>query len=69
VELDLEAVKACGLAPDGPLPGVLIGNPVTLRSINELLLAPHGLGISPAPHGNKLLISKWSITNERASVI
>ena len=30
IDLDADAVEACGLTPDGPLPGVLVGGPVTL---------------------------------------
>jgi AhpC/TSA family len=58
VELDAAAVKASGLTPDGPLPGAVFGEPITLRSIVELLLAPHGLGVAPSPDGKKLLITK-----------
>jgi hypothetical protein len=66
-ELDVEAIKACGLTPEAPLPGVLCGVNVTLRSIDELLLAPHGLGVIPAADGKKLLITKRSPTKEAAS--
>jgi hypothetical protein len=62
VELDAEAIKASGLTPDGPLPGVVFGEPITLRSIVELLLAPHGLGVVPSTDGKNLLI-----TGQRAS--
>ena len=58
VRVDEAALKACGLAPGEPLPGVLVGYPVTLRSIEDLFLAPHGLGIVPAADGKKLLITK-----------
>jgi hypothetical protein len=58
VSLDTEAVRASGLTPDGPLPGVLIGNPVTLRSVVEVLLEPHGLGVVPAADGKTLLITR-----------
>jgi len=67
VELDADAVKACGLTPDAPLPGVLIGVNVTLRSIDELLLAPHGLGVVPSADGKKLLITKRPETKEPES--
>ena len=67
VELDANAVKASGLTPDGPLPGVLVGGPVTLRSIDELLLAPHGLGVAPSADGKKLLITKRPETKEPES--
>ena len=69
VELDADAVKACGLTPDGPLPGVLIGVNVTLRSIEELLLAPHGLGVVPSADGKKLLITKRTGTKEAESYL
>jgi hypothetical protein len=58
VALDADAVKAAGLEADGPLPGVVIGSSITLRSIEELLLAPHGLGVVPSPDGKTLLITK-----------
>lgn len=58
VALDAEAVKAAGLDADQPLPGVVIGSSITLRSIEELLLAPHGLGVVPSPDGKTLLITK-----------
>ena len=67
VELDADAVKACGLTPDGPLPGVLVGDNVTLRSIDELLLAPHGLGVAPSADGKKLLITKRPAAKEEES--
>ena len=57
VELDTNAVQSCGLTPDGPLPGVVIGIPITLRTIEELLLAPHGLGIVPSADEKQLLIT------------
>jgi hypothetical protein len=58
VALDADAVKAAGLEADQPLPGVVIGSSITLRSIEELLLAPHGLGVVPSPDGKTLLITK-----------
>jgi hypothetical protein len=58
VELDGEAVRASGLTPEGPLPGLVFGGPITLRSIVELLLAPHGLGVAPSPDGKKLLLTR-----------
>jgi hypothetical protein len=67
VELDAEAVQASGLTPDGPLPGMVFGEPVTLRSIVALLLAPHGLGVAPSPDGKKLLITRWSAPAEAES--
>jgi len=62
LDVDADAVKACGLTSDGPLPGALFGREVTLRSVEELLLAPHGLGVEPAADGNKLVITKRSAT-------
>jgi hypothetical protein len=62
VDVDADAVKACGLTSDGPLPGALFGVEITLRSVEELLLAPHGLGVEPAADGNKLVITKRSGT-------
>ena len=53
--LDADAIKASGLTVDGPLPGVVVGSPLTLRSIEELLLAPHGLGFVPS--GQELRIT------------
>ncbi len=67
IELDTEALKACGLNPQGPLPGVVVGVGMTMRSIEELLLAPHGLGIVPSPDGKKLLITKRTSTKEAES--
>jgi hypothetical protein len=56
VELDAAALKASGLTPDGPLPGAVFGG-VSLRSLDELLLAPHGLGVVAAADEKKLLIT------------
>jgi hypothetical protein len=67
ISIDAEAVKASGLAPDKPLPGVIIGSPLTLRSIDELLLAPHGLGFVPSSDGKLLLITKRPATKEPLS--
>ena len=58
LDLDKDAVKASGLDADAPLAGVLIGTNVTLKSIEEVLLAPHGLGFEPSTDGKKLLITK-----------
>lgn len=57
VEVDAEALKACGLTPESKLPLVMGGGEVSLRSIEELVLAPHGLGVVPAADGKKLLIA------------
>jgi hypothetical protein len=63
--LDANASKECGLTPDGPLPSVVFGSMgVTLRSIEDLVLAPHGLGIEPSADGKKLLITKRSAKKE-----
>jgi len=67
VAVDADAVKACGLTPDGPLPGVVIGHHVTLRSVEELLLAPHGVGVESSADGNKLIITKRSRTKAAES--
>jgi hypothetical protein len=67
ISIDAEAVKASGLAPEKPLPGVIIGNSLTLRSIDELLLAPHGLGFVPSSEGKVLLITKRRQTKEPLS--
>lgn len=48
ITLDADALKICGLAADGALPGFVEGSPITLRSLEELLLAPHGLGFVPS---------------------
>ena len=69
VDLDLEAVKACGLTAEGPLPGALFGVNVTLRSIDETLLAPHGLGVMPSADGKKLLITKRPQSKEAPSYL
>jgi hypothetical protein len=58
VGIDADAVQAAGLGTNAPLPGVVIGNPVTLRSIDELLLAPHGLGVAPSANGQSLQITR-----------
>ncbi len=58
IGIDAAAVKASGLAADQPLPGVLVGSSITLRSIDELLLAPHGLGFVPSGDGKMLMIAK-----------
>src|SRR5262249_61373723 len=69
VELDAKAVEASGLTPDGPLPGVVIGGPITLRSLDELLLAPHGLGVAPSKDEKKLLITKRPATTDGKSYL
>ncbi len=58
VELDAAALMASGWAADQPLPGVVIGEPITLRSLDELLLAPLGLGIGPSQDDKRLLITR-----------
>jgi thiol-disulfide isomerase/thioredoxin len=68
VELDPDAVKAAGLTPDTPLPGLLIGWSVSLRSIDELLLAPHGLGVVPSADNKALRISKRAADNSEPSL-
>jgi hypothetical protein len=55
ITVDVDAVKACGLTADGPLPGFVAGSPITLRSLEQLLLAPHGLGFVPS--GQELRIT------------
>jgi len=69
VELDADAVKASGLTADGPLPGVVVGGPVTLRSLDELLLAPHGLGVAASRDEKKLLITKRPAKAEAKSYL
>lgn len=69
VQVDEAALKACGLAPGDPLPGVMVGYAVTLRSIEELFLAPQGLGIVPAADGKKLLITKRPAAAEPPSYL
>lgn len=67
VGIDHDAIQVCGLTTDGPLPGVLIGSRITLRSIDELLLAPHGLGLAPSTEKEMLLITKRPPTKEAPS--
>jgi hypothetical protein len=67
-ELDAEALKASGLTPDGPLPGFVYGG-VSLRSLDELLLAPHGLGVVAAPDDKKLLITRRPAREEADSYV
>jgi hypothetical protein len=67
IEIDPNAVQAAGLATNGPLPGVLIGSSITLRSIEELLLAPHGLGLAPAVDGKTLSLTKRPESKELPS--
>jgi hypothetical protein len=67
ITIDADAVKACGLTPDGPLPGVLIGSPITLRSIDKLMLAPHGLGLVPSTEAQTLVITRRSGAKDSAS--
>jgi len=69
VGIDHDAVKTCGLTADGPLPGVLIGSRITLRSIDELMLAPHGLGLAPSTEKEMLLITKRPRTKESPSYL
>ena len=67
ISIDAEAVKASGLSADEPLPGVLIGSSITLRSIDDLLLAPHGLGLVPSSDGTSLLVTKRPKVTESLS--
>ena len=60
VELDLPAIRGLNLDPDKPLPTVVIGVVESLRSRVELLLEPHGLGITPSADGTKLVITNCS---------
>jgi thiol-disulfide isomerase/thioredoxin len=69
VELDAAAAKASGLTLDGSLPGVVIGMPITLRSLEELLLHPHGLGVVPAKDDDKLLITRRTVAVEPSSYL
>lgn len=69
VEFDEGALKAKGLKPDSPVPGILFGIPITLRTIEQHFLAPQGLGISPSPDGKKLLITKRAETKEEPSYL
>src|SRR5207248_6421873 len=69
VEVDAEAAKASGLTLESPLPGVVIGGPITLRSLDELLLAPHGLGVRPAAGEKKLVITWRPATAETQSYL
>ena len=48
ITVNVDALKGCGLTPDEHLPGYVEGSPITLRSLEELLLAPHGLGFVPS---------------------
>jgi hypothetical protein len=69
VGVDADAVKASGLTPDGPLPGIVYGGPITLRSLEQLLLAPHGLGIVPSADQKRLLISQRPTGSEGESYL
>src|SRR5688572_17865855 len=69
ISIDADAVKASGLKLDGPLPGVLIGSPITLRSIEEVLLAPHGLGLVPSAEKQMLVITMQQPKKESASYL
>ena len=57
IEVDADALKAIGLSPDSPVPGMLIGSGVTLRTIEQLLLHPHGLGFAPSADDKSLWIT------------
>lgn len=57
VALDGGALKAAGLTPDSPLGGLLVGSDLTLGDVEELLLAPRGLGVVPTADGNGLTIT------------
>ena len=46
---------------------MLIGSSITLRSIDELLLGPHGLGLVPSADGKMLLIGKQRVAKEPVS--
>ena len=67
ISIDADALSANGLKADEPLPGVLIGSSITLRSIDELMLAPHGLGFVPSADGKMLLIGERRDTKEPES--
>ena len=66
VIIDVAAVKTCGLTTDGSLPGVVIGSPITLRSLDELLLGAHGLGVVPSAEGQVLRITGRPQTKEES---
>ncbi len=57
IEVDADALKAVGLTPDSPVPGMLIGSGVTLRTIEQLVLHPHGLGFAPSADDKSLRIT------------
>jgi len=67
VNIDVDALTACGLTTNGPLPGVVIGGSITLRSLDELLLAPHGLGVVPSSKARALHITKRLRSNDSTS--
>lgn len=67
VQIDLDAIRNAGLTTSAPLPGVMMGSSITLRSIDQFLLAPHGLGVVPATNGDSLIITRPSKTRERLS--
>ena len=57
IEVDADALKAIGLSPDSPVPGMLIGSGITLRTIEQVLLHPHGLGFAPSADDKSLRIT------------
>ena len=57
VTIDEDALKAVGLIAEMPLPSIVYGGPISLRSIESLILAPHGLGIVPAADDKSLRIT------------
>ncbi len=67
IELDAAAIEASGLTANGPLPGVVIGTPISLRSLEALLLAPHGLGVAASTDGKKLLITRAAAATSAGS--
>jgi thiol-disulfide isomerase/thioredoxin len=67
VEFDANEIKAAGLTLDGPLPSVIVGGPITLRSIEDLTLGAHGLSVAPLADGKTLLITKRQTASEPES--
>lgn len=69
IEIDAAAIQAAGFTTNSAVPGMICGSSITLRSIDELLLAPHGLGIVPGDGGKSLRLTRRAPAKEPASYL
>jgi len=67
--IDDDAVRTAGLNTNDPLPGMVIGSCITLRSLEQLLLSPHGLGLVPSTDGKTLRLTARPAGKEPVSYL